>query len=339
VICYKEFTGTSNVEAVVMPSKPSPFKTKEVTPVQKLAYYWTRLDDTTKGYFEQLYKMYPQDVSEVLAGEALLPAANCKTLQDWVDGRGGGEALDASNFQHVYISIAELRAEPAQVDRGGKFKVVWTGEAQADFPAREDRLVIADKATDKEVRNMTLTYPEIKAGAVQEEIDCAPLPDGVYTVVLTVNIDGTDHGTELTAQGIRNMSGIEVFVGDSKAAMQARLLPILAQIHGQAIEVTRGERVGPETARAIKELARSVGDIDQVGWGPGGGPRSEESQAIYSLAERLPDDTPPADFHPAAWPALRERLQGMTNMITIDEMGAFQERLRAWLDDYGVKPS
>jgi hypothetical protein len=321
------------VEAVVM---PSPFKTKEVTPVQKLAYYWTRLDDTTKGYFEQLYKMYPQDVSEVLAGEALLPAGNCKTLQDWVDGKGGGEALDASDFQHVFISIAEFKAEPAQVDSGANFKVIWTGEAGADFPAREDRLVIKDTASDKEVRNITLTYPEIKAGAVKEEIDCAPLPDGIYSVVLTVNIDGTDHGTELTAQGIRNMAGIELFVGDSPAAMQARLTPVLIEIQRQAFDVTRGDSFGPENARAVKELARSVGDIDQVGWGPGGGPRTDVSEAIRSFAENLPND-PPVDIsmNAAAWSALRERLQGMTGLITHSDIGVFQERLRAWLDEYG----
>jgi hypothetical protein len=299
-----------------------------------LAYYWTRADDTTKGYFEQLYKMYPQDVSEVLAGEALLPAGNCKTLQDWVDGKGGGEALDALDFQHVYISIEELRTEPAQVGSGGKFKVVWTGEAKADFPAREDRLVIVDRETGKEVRNITLTYPEIKAGEVKEEIDCAPLPDGDYSVALTVNIDGTDHGTELTAQGIRHTAGADVFVGDSERAMQARLAPIIVEIQRQAVEATRGDSLGPENARAIKELARLVGNIDQVGWGPEGGPRSEVSEEIYSFAERLPDDDPPATFSRAAWPALRERLQGMTFMISPAEMGAFQERLRAWLDDY-----
>jgi hypothetical protein len=251
-----------------------------------------------------------------------------------VDGKGGGEALDASDFQHVYISIAELRTEPAQVDSGGKFKVVWTGEAQADFPAREDRLVIVDTATDKEVRNMTLTYPEIKAGEVKEEIDCAPLPDGDYGIGLTVNVDGTDPGTELTAQGIRMMARTDVFVGDSQAAMQARLAPIIIEIQRQAVEATRGDSFGPENARAIKELARLVGNIDQVGWGPGGGPRSEVSEGIYLFAERLPDDDPPATFTRAAWPALRERLQGMTFLITPDEMGAFQERLRAWLDDY-----
>jgi hypothetical protein len=250
-----------------------------------------------------------------------------------VDGKGGGEALDALDFQHVYISIAEVRAEPAQVGSGGKFKVVWTGEAQADFPAREDRLVIVDTATDKEVRNMTLTYPEIKAGEVKEEIDCAPLPDGEYGVGLTVNIDGTDPGTELTAQGIRMMASTDVFVGDSERAMQARLAPIIVEIQRQIVEATRGDSLERENARAIKELARLVGNIDQVGWGPEGGPRSDVSQGIYLFAERLPDDDPPANFTRAGWPALRERLQGMTFMIP-GEMGAFQERLRAWLDDY-----
>ena len=114
----------------------------------------------------------------MLAGEALLPAPNCPTLQDWVDGKGGGEALSFSDFEHVYIQIEELKSEPGQVDAGEKFKVVWTGEAKSDFPARKDTLVFMDIRSSEEVRTLTLTYPEIKAGAVKEEIDCGPLPDG-----------------------------------------------------------------------------------------------------------------------------------------------------------------
>ncbi len=228
---------------------PSPFKTKEVTPVQKLAYYWTRLDDQTKGYFEQLYKKYPQDVSEVLAGEALLPAPNCPTLQDWVDGKGGGEALSFSDFEHVYIQIEELKSEPEQVDAGEKFKVVWTGEAKSDFPAREDTLVFMDIRSSEEVRTLTLTYPEIKAGAVKEEIDCGPLPDGSYMATLTVNVDGSEHGSELTAQGIRNVAQVDVHVGESEEAFRARLAPVIVAIQRQANTAFMGDSGAENWAR------------------------------------------------------------------------------------------
>jgi hypothetical protein len=116
--------------------------------------------------------------------------------------------------------------------------------------------------------------------------------------------------------------------------MRVRLVPIINEIHRQAVEATRGDSLGLENARAIKELARSVGNIDQVGWGPEGGPRSDLSEQISSFAERLPDTPPSVTVNAAAWSALRERLQGMTALITPYEMGAFQERLRAWLEDY-----
>ncbi len=316
---------------------PSPFKPKEVTPVQKLAYYWVHVDDTTKGYFEQLYKQHPQDVSELLAGEALLPAGECKTLQDWVDGKGGGEALSAFDFSHVYISITDVRCEPEQVDSGGRFKIVWAGEAEADFPAREDRLVIMDRDTSGEVRTITLTYPEIKAGSVKEEIDCDPLPDGTYLVNLTVNTDGTDHGTELTAQGIRNTAGVDVYVGESEAAWHARLAPIIAQIQNKANEavwVGVDETIEPRNAQAIAELTRLAVDIDRPGRVEQG-PRTEVSTGLDSYAERLSVREPPYQLvDPAKWTTLRERLQGLTIMINADQIRTFQERLKAWLDDY-----
>lgn len=321
---------------------PSPFKPKEVTPVQKLAYYWTRLDDTSKGYFEQLYKMHPQDVSEVLAGEALLPAPNCSTLQDWVDGKGGGDALTAFDFSHVTINISEIKAEPEQVDADEKFQIVWAGEAEADFPAREDTVVFMNRESGEEVRNLTVTYPEIKAGAVKEEIECGPLPNGSYVVTLTVNVDGTDPGTELTAQGLRNMAQTTVYVGESDDAWQARLGPVITAMQRQIFIAINGS-AGPDrfmrtNAEAIKELAGLAADADRPGRDIG--PRTELSSDLNFYGERLStfpnhgdDELIPA----ARWAPLRERLQGMQASMSLssaEDVRKFQERLKAWLDEY-----
>jgi hypothetical protein len=316
---------------------PSPFKAKEVTPVQKLGYYWIRLDDTTKGYFEQLYKKYPQDVSEILAGEALLPAGPCNTLQDWVDGKGGGEALTLMSFDSVYIDIREMKAEPEQVGSDQPFKVVWAGEAKADFPDREDRLVILDH-DGTEVRNMTLTYPAIKAGAVKEEIDCSPLPNGTYTASLTINVDGTDHGTELTAQGIRSLGNASIYVGESEDAYIARLSPIIADIQGKVGEITLTERFGPGNAQAIRDLALLAVDVDRPGRANDPGPRTEVATDLADVAGRLPtfDALRPDEevLRAAAWAPLRERLRGMMTLVTIDEIRSFQGRMLDWLNSY-----
>jgi hypothetical protein len=324
---------------------PSPFKTKEVTPVQKLAYFWTRLDDTTKRYFEQLYKMYPQDVSEVLVGEALLPARNCTTLQDWVDGKGGGGALTASDFSHVYISITDVKAEPEHVDSGKPFKIVWAGMADDDFPARKDTIIISDRQTNREVRTLTLAYPEIKAGSVKEEIDCGDLPDGVYAFVLTVNTEGTDHQTELTAQGIRNMQMGIVYVGESAAAKEARMAPIISGIQNKGNDATLAGPDGmllPEGMRAIGEMAQLASTLDP--------PRlhednpelnrevkaraAEVSMALKTHADNLSRYQDPAQLlRPSQWPPLRERLQGLISTMTLD-LPSFLDRLIVWLGDY-----
>jgi hypothetical protein len=320
---------------------PSPFKLKDLTPTQKLHYYWIRLDDTTRGYFEQLYAKYPRDVSELLAGEALLPADGRKTLHDWVDGNGGGEALTASDFESVFINITEMKAEPQQLDSNQGFRVVWTGEATADFPEREDRLVFANQ-DGAEVRNMTLTYPAIKAGPVKEEIDCNPLPNGTYVVTLTVNVEGTDHGTQLTSQGIRSSAGVPIYVGDSDSAFFARLAPIIGEIQTKAHELAAADKFVPRNAQAIKELAQLAVDIDRPGQGDNPGPRAQAATNLAAYVDRLPtfDYAGATDevLNAPAWAALRERLVGIVTLVNIEEVRTFQERLLSWLDAYTNTP-
>jgi hypothetical protein len=254
-----------------------------------------------------------------------------------VDGKGGGEAISIFDFDSVYIDIREMKAQPEQVSSDQRFKVVWTGEAKADFPEREDRLVFVDQ-DGTEVRNMTLTYPAIKAGAVKEEIDCNPLPDGTYTVALTVNVDGTEHGTELTAQGLRNSMSVPLYVGDSESAYLARLAPIIAEIQGKAGEATAGDRFESRNGQAVKELALLAVDVDRPGRASDPGPRTEVATELATVAASLPsfDSAPSGEelLRAASWTPLRERLRGMMTLVNMDEVRSFQGRMLDWLNSY-----
>ena len=132
---------------------------------------------------------------------------------------------------------------------------------------------------------LTLTYPEIEAGAVKEEIDCGPLPDGSYMATLTVNVDGSEHGSELTAQGIRNVAQVDVHVGESEEAFRARLAPVIVAIQRQATTAFMGDsgrgELGPQASQAIKDMARLVADVDRPGREQTAGPRTEVASAIY----------------------------------------------------------
>jgi hypothetical protein len=316
---------------------PGAFKPKEVTPVQKLAYYWTRLDETTKGYFEHLYALHPVDVSELLAGEALLPAGSCRTLQDWVDGKGTDEeAITAFSFESVYINISALKIVPEFPQAGEAFKIVWEGEAQTDFHEREDTVEITDGMGDV-VKTLTLTYPETGAGAINEEIDVDGLPDGSYNLLLTVNVDGTEHGTELTERGLRSGIGQTFFVGESEDAFRARITPAVTEIISLGSGLFTEPIFGPRDTDAVARMLDLVTDLDRGGSGFDG-PLTEIASKLESakgMVGQAREGQAYAEMDPerrAGFTTLRERMSGM--LMDVYDISKFQERFYDWMQEY-----
>ena len=156
---------------------------------------------------------------------------------------------------------------------------------------------------------------------------------------LTVNVDGSEHGSELTAQGIRNVAQVDVHVGESEEAFRARLAPVIVAIQRQANTAFMGDSGRGDWARRPPRPSRIW-----PGWLPTSiGPDASRQRVRVprwrapsdDRAENLPVFNQVLDDPGTAWGPLRDRLQGMMSRnANVDDVPAFQGEVLAWLNEY-----
>lgn len=312
----------------------------------KLAAFWTMESELGRGYFEELYKKYPADVSKLLAGEELLPDDDHKTLEDWVKGSNISEKWGdtvVTDLTQVMVNVHEISTEPAHVLDGEKFKVRWKGVAGAVVPEREDRIEFKDDHGTL-VKSWTVTYPEAAPGPVVADFEVDGLPAGMYTLEMDLNTDGAEPGGELTEQGYRTQAYHSIFVGLSNEALLIRY-PEFGFVSGSLTNVGMNDAADRNSLWMLREAFQSLATIfetfpeekeDGIVRGDPDLKARMQARAEY-FEERAKDLAEGETFvDQQKWPRAREEAAGIgvamgNDIMKIKELAA---RLEEWCRTY-----
>ena len=178
--------------------------------IQRMQVWWTALDPSTKGFFEQLYERDRDGVLAVVSGGEV-PARE-GTLASFLDANVF-DVLD--NIARIDVQ-GEVTLDPASPDANQPFTLSWTetNSSKADCPAYTDLVqvfddggtVVFEQSLDRE------TLPV--GGTAQSSMQVTGLPMGVYAAYITTNADGIDQGAgQPTAQGFKGYGNAQVGVG------------------------------------------------------------------------------------------------------------------------------
>jgi hypothetical protein len=178
--------------------------------IQRMQVWWNTLDQSTKGFFEQLYERDRDGVLAVVSGGEV-PARE-GTLASFLDANVF-DVLD--NIPRIDVQ-GEVTVDPASPDANQPFTLSWTetNSTKADCLAYTDLVQVFDDG-GAVVFEQSLNREALPVGGtVQGSMQVTGLPMGVYSAYISTNADGIDQGAgQPTAQGFKGYGNAQVGVG------------------------------------------------------------------------------------------------------------------------------
>jgi hypothetical protein len=179
------------------------------------AAWYTSLDPTVRGYFDEIFRRAPETVFEVFTGEAL-------TDQDFEKGSSISEIVnpDEGNFPTDVVPFFDteyIGVEPDAPEANTEFTVGWIEVNRGTASSgHADQVQIMDIDTGQTVFESERIEVEAMASnaSAQKDVKVPGLPTGNYSMTLVLNVDGTyDLGEATQDKGVTSQVPLLFGVG------------------------------------------------------------------------------------------------------------------------------
>jgi hypothetical protein len=191
----------------------------------RLQQWWNTIEAGTQAIFEAIYMEAPGAVSNALSGGAWVADSPEPGLAAQL-GTDVAESFAASDSIPYAAVAGEVTVTPFHANIGQPVTFTWTEQnlSKADLDGYYTDVYVAD-GSGETVESTRLANPPLKAGDSAERTFqySGPATDGLYTVTLYINSEGSDPGSGVPGpQGLRTVgsASFDVGGGEGAAAMQ-----------------------------------------------------------------------------------------------------------------------